>query len=93
MFAKMRRFKQELGQKEIELILKDNTSGVLSVIDGNGYPYSVPLSFVYYNGSIYFHSAKSGHKINAINNCKKSTFCIIDKDDVKPEKLRHFIKA
>ncbi len=93
MFAKMRRFKQELGQKEIERILKDNTSGVLFVIDENGDPYSVPLSYIFYNGSIYFHSAKSGHKINAINNCKKSTFCIIDKDDVKPEKFTTFYKS
>ncbi len=45
MFRKMRRFKQELPQNEIERILLKNTSGVLSVIDENGYPYSVPLSY------------------------------------------------
>ena len=93
MFQKMRRFKQELQQNEIQRILQFNTSGVLAVIDNNGYPYSVPLSYVYSNGNIYFHSAKSGHKIDAIKNCKKATFCIIDKDDVQPEKYTTFYKS
>ena len=93
MFDKMRRFKQELNQSEIERILQTDTSGVLALIDSNGYPYSVPLSYVYSNGKIYFHSAKTGHKINAVKNCKKATFCIIDKDDVKPEKYTTFYKS
>lgn len=93
MFQKMRRFKQELQQTDIERILQLNTSGVLALIDNSGYPYSVPLSYVYSDGKVYFHSAKSGHKIDAIKNCKKSTFCIIDKDDVQPEKYTTFYKS
>ena len=93
MFQKMRRFKQQLKQNEIEQILQLNTSGVLALLDNNGYPYSVPLSYAYSNGNIYFHSAKTGHKIDAIKNCKKATFCIIDKDDVQPEKYTTFYKS
>lgn len=93
MFQKMRRFKQELKQYEIERILQSNTSGILAVIDNGGYPYTVPLSFVYANGKIYFHSAKVGHKVDAIKNCKKATFCVVDKDDVQPEKYTTFYKS
>ena len=93
MFQKMRRFKQELQQNEIERILRHNTSGVLALIDTDGYPYSVPLSYVYSDDKIYFHSAKSGHKIAAIKNCNKATFCVIDKDDVQPEKYTTFYKS
>lgn len=93
MFQKMRRFKQELKQNEIERILQSNTSGILAVIDNGGYPYTVPLSFVYANGKIYFHSTKVGHKIDAIKNCKKATFCVVDKDDVQPEKYTTFYKS
>lgn len=93
MFDKMRRFKQQLSRSEIERILHSDTSGVLSVIDTDGYPYAVPLSFVYFNGKIYFHSAKTGRKINAIKNCAKATFSIIDKDDVKPEKYTTYYKS
>lgn len=89
----MRRFKQELQQDEIERILQFNTSGVLALMDSDGYPYSVPLSYVYSNGKIYFHSAKVGHKIEAINNYKKATFCIIDRDDVQPEKYTTIYKS
>lgn len=93
MFSEMRRFKQALPQDEIERILRCNTSGVLALMDGDGYPYSVPLSYVYSNGKIYFHSAKTGHKIDAVKNCDKATFCIIDKDDVRPEKYTTFYKS
>ena len=93
MFREMKRFKQKLQQTEIERILRLNTSGVLALIDNNNYPYSVPLSYVYSNGKIYFHSAKSGHKIDAIKNCKKATFCIIDQDDVQPEKYTTFYRS
>lgn len=93
MFYKMRRIKQELRKSEIEHILCNNSSGVLAVMDQNGYPYTVPLSFAYTNGKIYFHSALNGHKIDAVKNCSKSTFCIIDKDDVQPEKYTSFYKS
>lgn len=89
----MRRFKQELRQSEIKRILLNDTSGVLAVIDENGFPYAVPLSFAYTDGKIYFHSAKVGHKIDAIKNSGKATFCIIDKDDVQPEKYTTFYKS
>ncbi len=93
MFWKMRRFKQELNQDEIERILQSNTSGVLALMDDDGYPYTVPLSYVYSDGKIYFHSAKAGHKIDAIENYGKATFCIIDKDDVQPEKYTTSYKS
>ena len=82
-----------MNQSEIDRILKSNTSGVLALIDGVGYPYTVPLSYVYSGGNVYFHSAKEGHKIDAVNGCNKATFCIIDKDDVQPEKYTTFYKS
>ncbi len=93
MFGKMRRFKQQLDEAEVTRILKDNTSGVLALVDGNGYPYAVPLSYVYADGKIYFHSAKTGHKIDAVKNCKKASFCVIDKDDVQPEEYTTYYKS
>lgn len=85
MFAKMRRNKQLLPNKECIDILISNTSGVLSVLDSEGYPYGVPMSYVYSDNAIYFHCAKEGHKIDAIKNCDKATFCVIAQDEVKPE--------
>lgn len=83
-FRKMRRFKQQLSTEETEKILKGCTSGVLAVIGDSGYPYGVPISYVYYGGALYFHSALRGHKIDAIKANSKACFTVIERDDVKP---------
>ena len=55
MFPKMRRSKQALSQAEMESILLGGTSGVLALQGEGGYPYAVPLSYVYTGGRFYFH--------------------------------------
>ncbi len=82
MFRKMRRFKQMLSQEECEQILTDATHGVLGVIGDDGYPYTVPLSHVYRDGKIYFHCAWEGHKIDAIRENEKVSFCVVAQDRV-----------
>lgn len=93
MLEKMRREKQALDEAEIEQILARGASGVLALMDKDGYPYAVPLSYVYVDGKIYFHSAKTGHKIDAVRFCDKASFCVIDKDDVRPKKYTTFYKS
>lgn len=66
MFRKMRRYKQLLSREDTIAVLNRCTNGVLACFGDDGYPYAVPLSYVYYNDKIYFHSAKAGHKIDAI---------------------------
>ena len=39
MFRKMRRFKQQLEQKECIEVLKSQPRGVLSILGEDGYPY------------------------------------------------------
>lgn len=87
----MRRKNQMLEKAECERILTEATSGVLALHGDEGYPYAVPLSFVYEDGKIYFHGARSGHKIDAIKRDPKASFCVIDRDEVIPEKFTtHF---
>lgn len=82
----MRRKKQNLSQEETREILRRGTSGVLALLGDEGYPYTVPISYVSCDSKLYFHSARSGHKIDAIKKCSKASFCVIDKDTVIPEK-------
>lgn len=89
----MRRFKQELGKDECEKILAESTSGVLAVIGDGGYPYAVPLSFAYENGKIYFHCAYEGHKLDAIKDCPKVSFCVTAEDNVVPERYTTYYKS
>ena len=82
MFREMRRKKQLLSPEETAANLKRGTSGVLAVIGDGGYPYAVPLSYVYADSKIYFHCAKTGHKLDAITKDGRVSFCVIDQDDV-----------
>ena len=92
-FREMRRKKQVLSQKEVEDILHKGTSGVLALLGDNDYPYAVPISYVYDDGKVYFHSAKSGHKIDAIQRTEKASFCVIDKDLVVPEEYTTYFRS
>lgn len=81
MFRKMRRFKQQLTLEECVNILKNEPRGVLSVIGDDGYPYGVPLDHWYCeeDGKLYFHGAKEGHKVDAIKNCDKVSYCVYNR--------------
>lgn len=87
MFRKMRRDQQQLSPRENDEILRRCTSGVLAVAGDDGYPYAVPLSYVYRDGAVWFHGAIAGHKLEAIERNDKASFCVIDRDEVIPEKL------
>lgn len=86
MFREMRRTKQLMENSQVEEILQRNTSGTLALLGDDGYPYAVPLSYVYHDGKLYFHSASNGHKIDAVKQYPKASFCIIDQDEIVPEK-------
>jgi nitroimidazol reductase NimA-like FMN-containing flavoprotein (pyridoxamine 5'-phosphate oxidase superfamily) len=89
----MRRFKQALSIEECTEILQRNTSGILAVSGDDDYPYAVPLSYVYSNSKLIFHCAPVGHKIDSINKNNKVSFCVIDKDEVIPEKYTTYFRS
>ncbi|WP_333649199.1 pyridoxamine 5'-phosphate oxidase family protein [Lacrimispora sp.] len=93
MFREMRRKKQELAQEECVKILNKGTSGVLAVSGDEDYPYAVPLSYVYHDLKIYFHCAKEGHKLDAIERNEKVSFCVIDQDRVIPEEYTTYFRS
>lgn len=87
----MRRHRQQLSTEESERILGRCTSGVLALTGDGGYPYAVPLSYVYADGAIIFHSAVEGHKVDAIKRDNRCSFCVIEKDEIRPaEFTTHF---
>lgn len=94
MFREMRRQKQNLTEAETVEILRSCTSGVLAVAGDDGYPYAVPLSYAYKDGKLFFHFAKTGHKLDGILRSSKVSFCVIQTDAVVPEALTtHFRSA
>ena len=81
MFREITRKKQKLEKEEIIRILVAEKRGVLSVLGDDGYPYGLPINYWYNeeNGYVYFHSGKSGHKVDAIASNNKVSFCVYDK--------------
>ncbi len=93
MFREMRRFKQLLSEEEIKAIMERNTNGILACMGDNGYPYGVPVNYVYHNGKVYFHSSKKGHKIDAIKTNTKVSFTVVDQDKIVPEEYTSYFRS
>jgi hypothetical protein len=80
MFRKMRRIKKEISQEAAKKLLKNNKRAAFSVNGDDGYPYTVPIDFYYdeTENRIYFHSAKAGHKVDAVKENDKVCFTTWD---------------
>ena len=89
----MRRHRQQLSREECERILGRCTSGVLALTGDGGYPYAVPLSYVYADGAIIFHSAVEGHKVDAIRRDSRCSFCVIEQDEIKPAEFTTYFRS
>ena len=109
MFREMRRKGQQISAKECADILTRASSGVLGLYGDDGYPYTVPVSYVYTPGpaiegedaltegikapqfapgalgTIGFHCATTGHKIDAIRRNEKVSFTVIARDEIMPK--------
>ena len=80
MFREMRRFKQQISEEECIRILKEQPRGVLSMLGDDGYPYGIPLDHWYSedDNKLYFHCAKTGHKLDAVAAYDKVSYCVMD---------------
>lgn len=93
MFREMRRIRQNLPLEVCREILEQGTSGILAVAGDGGYPYAVPLSYVFREGNLYFHCAQSGHKLDALRREPKASFCVVGQDQVVPEEYTTYFRS
>lgn len=90
MFREMRRIKCKLQDEVAEKILREGLYGVLALTGDEDYAYAVPINYAYANGKIYFHSAKTGHKIDSMKKNPKASFCVVDKHEVVAEEFTSY---
>lgn len=93
MFREMSRKRQLLSAEESVAILMRMTNGVLALDGDGGYPYAVPVSYVYADGKIYFHSAVKGHKVDAIMRNERVSFCVVERDNVCPAEFTTYFRS
>ena len=86
MFRELVRKKQKLTEEECLAVLRGQKRGVLSVLGEDGYPYGMPLNHWYCedDGKLYFHSGKTGHKIDALRAEEKASYCVYDEGFRRP---------
>ncbi|MBO1678522.1 pyridoxamine 5'-phosphate oxidase family protein [Bittarella massiliensis (ex Durand et al. 2017)] len=93
MAREMRRKRQALSRAACEAVLHRGTSGVLAVAGEDGYPYAVPLSYVFDGERILFHCAPVGQKLDAIAREERVSFCVIDQDRVVPQEYTTYFRS
>lgn len=94
----MRRKRQELSESETLAILRRSTHGVMALVDEDGEPYAVPLSHALVERDdgprLLFHCAREGAKLRCLAHEPRVSFCVVDEDDVVPERFTtHFRSA
>ena len=93
MFREMRRAKCALKIETAEKILREGIFGVLALSGDDGYNYAVPINYAFDDNKIYFHSALSGHKIDAVQNNDKVSFCVVGRHEVVAEEFTSYFTS
>lgn len=94
MFREIGRNKKQILSEEVCIsILSNCTSGVLSVLGDDDYPYGVPMSYAYKDGRLYFHGMPRGHKIDSIKKNDKVSFTVIETDQIVPEEYTTYFRS
>lgn len=68
----------QLSNEQIDNILRTQSIGVIATINGNDYPYAVPVHFVLHEDKLYIHGLPKGQKIENIRSNCKVCFTVYD---------------
>lgn len=87
MFPEMRMKKRQVSQEEAKLFLEKGEYGFFTSVREDGYPYSVPVNYIYFEDAIYFHCGRKGHKVTNIENNDKVCFSVVTYADLDPDDM------
>ncbi len=95
MFRTLRRSNRSLENNQVIALLKNEKRGVLAVHEENGYPYAVPINFIYDEDTnkIYFHGAGAGQKYDALMKDNKVCFTVYGNEEKKPDDWAPYMQS
>lgn len=95
MFRQIRKRKNALNDEATKELLRSCRRGVLAVYGMDGYPYAIPLNYLYdeENNKIYFHSSPAGHKAEALSESDKVCFTVYGNETIKEEEWAPFTQS
>ncbi len=85
MFRPIRRKAKEIDIEIARSLLESRRYGVLAMHGDDGYPYCVPINYLYDGEKIYFHGARAGHKYDSIKANPKVCFTVCGEETIKDE--------
>lgn len=87
MNREMYKKERQMSSEATAAIFSKGNHGTLAVNGDDGYPYAVPVNYVYDGGKIYIHSAKYGYKIDAVKRDDKVCFSAILNSKMQQDKF------
>ena len=95
MFRPIRRKKNEISLPAAQQLLREARRGVLAVNGDDGYPYAIPINYLYDEAAqkLYFHGAKVGHKVDALKACDKVCFTVLGDETVREEAWAPYLQS
>lgn len=95
MFRSVRKKKNEINIVDTNNLLQNSRRGILAVNGDDGYPYAIPINFIYDQKSnkIYFHGACVGHKVDSLKASDKICFTVYGNETIKKEPWAPFLQS
>lgn len=95
MFRPIRKKRNEISREAAKELLRNCRRGVLALNGENGYPYAIPINYLYDESSdkIIFHGAKAGYKVDCLKACDKICFTVYGNETVKEEAWAPFVQS
>lgn len=95
MFRPIRKKKNEISAEAAKTLLCHARRGVLAVQGDDGYPYAIPVNYLYDESArkIYFHGARAGHKVDALRACDKVCFTVLSDEIIRDEPWAPYMQS
>ena len=95
MFRAIRKKKNEISINAAKDLLRSSRRGVLAVNGDEGYPYAIPINYLYdeENNKIIFHGAKAGHKVDSIKKNDKICFTVFGNETFIEENWAPYLQS
>lgn len=94
-FRRIRKKRNEIGIDTAKDLLAHARRGVLAVNGDDGYPYAIPINFLYdrERNQIIFHGAKAGHKVESLKKSDKVCFTVYGNETIRDEPWAPYLES
>ena len=95
MFRPLRRTKNAISEEAAKALLLNEKRGIFAVNGDDGYPFAIPVDYYYDEpeGKIYFHGAKSGHKVDSLKKDDKICFTVYGNELKKEDDWAPYLQS